>query len=384
MKKRKEHTLIDKVYSWRNLYESWEKVKANRGAHGIDEVSIREFERNRDYHIAELHYLLKTKRYKPKPVRRVFIPKPDGSQRPLGIPTIRDRIVQQALKNVLEPIFEPTFEDCSYGFRPGRNCHQAIEKIQEYIEEGNGYVIDADIESYFDTIDHETLIDMIAERIADGRVLRMIRDMLRAGVLYGDIFEETTEGTPQGGVISPLLANIYLHHFDQRMTEKGYKIVRYADDFIIMCRTRNEVSNARLAMHRVLEKQLKLTIHPTKTKVKRVEQGIAFLGFVICAVCLLPQREKVEKLKEMVRKATRRQQPIKVTELIKRLNRVIMGWGHYFKIGNVKSLFRRLDQWIRMRVRSFIKKRKSRNHNWQIPNKHLSNMGLKTLISIAS
>jgi len=380
----KAHSLIDKVYGWRNLYESWEKVKGNKGAHGIDNVSIEKFEQNRDYYIAELHYLLKTKRYKPKPVRRVFIPKPDGRQRPLGIPTIRDRIVQQVLKNVLEPIFEPIFEDCSYGFRPGRNCHQAIEKIREYIEHGYGYVIDADIKSYFDTIDHEVLIDMIAERVADGRVLQMVRDMLKAGVLHEGSFVMTTEGTPQGGVISPLLANIYLHRLDQRMTEKGYKVVRYADDFVIMCRTRKKVSNAYKAMQRTLEKELKLTIHPTKTKVKRVEHGIAFLGFMIYAMYMLPQWEKVEKLKMKIRKATRRQQPIKVTEMIKRLNSILIGWGHYFKIGNVKSLFQRLDQWIRMRVRSFIKKRKSRNHNWQIPNKHLFNMGLRTLASLVS
>ena len=382
MKARKEHSLIDKVYGWRNLFESWEKVKANKGAAGIDKVSIAEFERNKDYYIAELHYLLKTNRYKPKPVRRVLIPKPDGGQRLLGIPAIRDRIVQQAMKNVLEPIFEPMFEDCSYGFRPGRNCHQAIEKIRGYRDNGYGYVIDADIQSYFDSIDHETLIDMIAERVADGRVLRMIRDMLTAGALYGGVVKETTEGTPQGGVISPLLANIYLHRFDQKMMRKGYNLVRYADDFVIMCRTRKEVNNARLAMHRILEKELKLTIHPTKTKILRVEQGIAFLGFVISAWYVVPQQAKVEKLKEKVRKATRRRQPIKNTEMIKKLNRVLIGWGQYFKVGNVKSLFRRLDQWIRMRVRSFIKKRKSKNHNRQILNKHLYNMGFKTLTGL--
>ncbi len=380
--KQKYHSLIDKVYSTENLYKSWEQVKANKGAPGVDNITISMFEKTLLWFITILHHLLQKGRYKPRPVKRVMIPKPNGDKRPLGIPTVRDRVVQTALRNVLEPIFERIFLDCSYGFRPNRNCHQAIEKIQEYIGNGYRYVIDADLKSYFDTIDHEILIDMVAEEVADGRVLQLIRDMLKSGVLHGDIFEKTTKGTPQGGVISPLLANIYLHHFDKAMTNRGFKIVRYADDFVILCRTRNEVNRAKKVMQRVVEGELKLTIHPTKTRVRTVEQGFSFLGFDIYQTKTVPQKAKVMKFKDKVRELTRRAQPIKTKDIIARLNKTIIGWGNYFKIGNVKSLFRTLDGWIRMRVRSFIKKGKSRNHNWQIPNKCLFGLGMRTLYNL--
>ena len=283
---------------------------------------------------------------------------------------------------VLEPIFEPIFMVCSYGFRPNKDCHQAIGKIEEYLEKGYTYVIDADLKSYFDTIDHEKLIDMVAEEVADGRVLQLIRNMLKAGVLHCGIFEETTKGTPQGGVISPLLANIYLHPFDKEMTERGFKVVRYADDFVILCRTRDEVNRAKKVMQKILEGELNLTIHPTKTRVRTVDQGFQFLGFEIYRTHISPQKEKIRKFKDKVRELTRRQQPIKVEEMIARLNKTVIGWGNYFKIGDVESLFKSLDGWTRMRIRSFIKKRKSRNHNWQIPNKCLFELGLKTLYSI--
>ena len=230
--------MIDKVWNWRNLNEAWAKVRSNKGAGGIDEVSIAEFERNREQNLNEIQRLLRQDRYKPNPVKRVYIPKPDGKQRPLGIPTIRDRVVQQALKNVIEPIFEAEFSDSSFGYRPGKNAKQAIERIEEVRDEGHEWVVDADIKAFFDTVNHEKLIDEVAERISDGRVLRLIRSFLEADIMeQGQGLARNVIGTPQGGVISPLLANICLHYFDERMAELGYEVVRYADDFIAVSYT---------------------------------------------------------------------------------------------------------------------------------------------------
>ncbi|HJH27630.1 MAG TPA: group II intron reverse transcriptase/maturase [Methanophagales archaeon] len=240
-KKRKWHSLIDKVWNWRNLNEAWAKVKQNRGAGGIDEVSIAEFERNLEQNLNELQRLLRQDRYKPNPVKRVYIPKPDGKQRPLGIPTIRDRVVQQALKNVIEPIFEAEFRDSSFGYRPGKSAKQAIGQIETVRGEGHEWVVDADIKAFFDTVNHEKLIDAVAERISDGRVLRLIRSFLKADIMEQGLgLAKNVVGTPQGGVISPLLANIYLHYFDERMAELGYEVVRYADDCVPRSCTRDE------------------------------------------------------------------------------------------------------------------------------------------------
>ncbi len=233
--------MIDKVWNWRNLNEAWEKVKQNRGAGGIDDVTIDEFERNLEQNLNEIQRLLRQDMYVPKPVKRVYIPKPDGKQRPLGIPTIRDRVVQQALKNVIEPIFEAEFRDSSFGYRPGKSAKQAIEQIETVRDEGHEWVVDADIKAFFDTVNHEKLIDAVAERISDGRVLRLIRAFLKADVMEeGQGRAKNDIGTPQGGVISPLLANIYLHYFDERMAELGYEVVRYADDCVPRSCTRDE------------------------------------------------------------------------------------------------------------------------------------------------
>jgi RNA-directed DNA polymerase len=245
-KKKKHHSLIDKVWNWSNLNEAWEKVKQNRGAGGIDEVSIAEFERNLEQNLNEIQRLLRQDRYKPNPVKRVYIPKPDGKRRPLGIPTIRDRVVQQALKNVIEPIFEAEFLDSSFGYRPEKSAKQAIEQTEEVRDEGHEWVVDADIKAFFDMVNHEKLIDAVAERISDGRVLRLIRSFLEAEVMEeGQGLTESVIGVPQGGVISPLLANIYLHYFDVKMAELGYEVIRYADDCAPRGCTRDEGSAPR-------------------------------------------------------------------------------------------------------------------------------------------
>jgi group II intron reverse transcriptase/maturase len=381
-RKQKFHSVIDKVWNWRNLNEAWKKVKQNKGVGGIDEVSIDEFERNLEQNLNEIQRLLRQDRYTPNPVKRVYIPKPNGKQRPLGIPTIRDRVVQQALKNVIEPIFEAVFLDSSFGYRPGKNAKQAIERIEGIRDGGHEWVVDADIKAFFDTVDHEKLIDAVAERISDGRVLRLIRAFLRA-----DIMEErqglkkNVMGTPQGGVISPLLANIYLHYFDERMWELGYEVIRYSDDFLVLCETEGEAKEALNHVGEILA-ELELTIHPEKTRVKNFREGVEFLGFTISIFTKVPRKEAVRKYKDAVRRATRRNLPINLEMVILRLNPIVIGWGNYFKIGDVKTLYKNLDGWTRMRLRAFKEKKKSYLSNRRIRNAYFSNLGFKSLSSL--
>jgi group II intron reverse transcriptase/maturase len=232
----KRHTLIFQVWDEKNLERAWKQVKVNKGSAGIDDISINEFEQNLSRNLAEIQRLLKEKRYVPKPVKRVFIPKGNGKMRPLGIPTVRDRVVQQALKNVLEPIFEEIFLPQSHGYRPNTDAHAAIKKAEAYLERGYHWVVDADIEGFFDHVDHQILMDLVCEKVSDGRVLSLVESFLKSGIMNEGIFEESTEGTPQGGNLSPLLANIYLNHFDRRMGDYGYLLLRYADDIVIFCK----------------------------------------------------------------------------------------------------------------------------------------------------
>src|SRR5690606_3378158 len=236
-KERKWYSLIDKIWAKPNLEEAFKEVKRNRGAAGIDRMTIKAFESELEHHLEVVQQALKNKTYRAKPVRRVFIPKLDGTQRPLGIPTVGDRVVQAAVRRILEPIYEAKFMACSYGFRPGRSAHMALQKIRKDLEDGYRYVIDADLKSYFDTIPHERLLGMIKETVVDVSVLSLLEQFLKAGVMDGGSFHLNERGTPQGGVISPLLANIYLHPLDKAMTERGHRLTRYADDFIICCKT---------------------------------------------------------------------------------------------------------------------------------------------------
>jgi len=361
MKKRKWYSLYDKVFETVNLRMAWYDVEANKGSHGIDGVTIEQFEENMDYHVRVIQEELKTKEYRPQPVRRVFIPKADGSQRPLGIPTIRDRVVQQALRRVLEPIFKEKFLDCSYGFRPNRGCHMAIDKITEHLENGYHWVIDADLKSYFDTIPHDKLIDQVWEEVSDTSVLKLIRLFLESGIMHQGIYEETVEGVPQGGVCSPLLANIYLHPFDEEMTRRGHKIVRYADDFVILCKSKAAAIRVCESMRKFLEGQLGLKVHPTKTRVVHLDESFDFLGYTFYSwkdeegnrkYFRRPKDKALQKFKDTIRKWTRRNQTLSMDYLISRVNQVLRGWGNYFGYGSVKSRFRELDKWIRRRLRA--------------------------------
>lgn len=278
-RKRKWYSLYDKVYAPKNLSAAWTRVRENGGASGSDGQTLDQFEQKLDEQLARLHEDLREKRYRPRPVRRVYIPKSGGGKRPLGIPTVRDRIVQQAVLQVLGPIFEAKFSPYSHGFRPERGCQTALEVIDRALSHGYHWVVDADIEQFFDSVDHELLLSAVNEEVSDGSVLRLLRMFLESGVLVGPgEYEPTEVGTPQGGPISPLLANIYLHRFDEAMQAAKIGLVRYADDFVLFTKSRERAEEA-LALAREALATLKLRPHPEKTRVATVDEGFAFLGF---------------------------------------------------------------------------------------------------------
>ncbi len=380
----KKHSLINQVWDIRNLSKAWERVKENKGSAGIDHESIQQFECNLSLNLAEIQRLLREDRYCPQPVKRVFILKSNGKLRPLGIPTVRDRVVQQALKNILEPIFEEIFLPQSHGYRPNMNAHQAIRKAEAYLEAGYHWVMDADIEGFFDHVDHELLIDLICEKVSDGRVLTLIESFLESGIMNGENFEESIEGTPQGGVISPLFANIYLNHFDRRMGDYGYLLLRYADDFLIFCKTEWEAENALHKSREILERELKLKLNSEKTRVVHArKKGVEFLGFHFNGRWRRPRKKAKQRLKEEIRRKTRRQQPKNLEMVIKAINPVILGWGRYFAGGTVRKLFEELDGYIRGRLRSFQGKRRTRRViMYTLPYSELAKMGLVSLSSL--
>jgi group II intron reverse transcriptase/maturase len=339
----KVHSLIDKVYKLLNLYIAWEKVKANKGAGGVDKVSLEEFQQNLELNLQEIHRLLCEDRYIPQPIRRVWIPKSNGDKRPLGIPTIRDRVVQQALLNRLSRIFEPKFLDCSFGFRPNRSTHQAIERIEDHLKNGCEWVVEVDIEKCFDTIDHEIAIKRVKEEIADGRVLRLIRSFLEAGVM-GEIDKSRNvlAGTPQGGVISPLLANIYLHPLDEAMTNEGFRVIRYADDIVVLCKTKQEAEAALGRIREILEGMLKLKLNSEKSRIVHKAWGFEFLGFKFgsgYSDYKIPRDRAIRAFKDKIRFISRRHQPKSMSMIISELNPVVRGWGNYFIRGNCGRIF---------------------------------------------
>lgn len=383
--KKKWYSLYDKVFNLKNLESAWEQVKHNRGSGGIDGVSITLFEGALKDNLSDIEHVLKAKTYRPQPVRRVYIPKANGKQRPLGIPTIRDRIVQQALLNVLQPIFEPTFRDCSYGFRPGRNAHQAIARIEECLKAGFTWVVDADITDFFGSVNHDRLLNAINAEVADGSVLKLITMFLRAGVMEDGQLKTISTGTPQGGVISPLLANIYLNSFDAALTQRGYRLVRYADDFVILCKRQKKAQRTLQVAIELLTAR-RLTVSQEKTRIVDYQRdSFEFLGFWFKRIYGKPRKgprqKSREAFKNSVRFLTRRQQPRNLAMVIEQLNPTIRGWGNYFKVGDTVTLFARLDEWIRMRLRSFAKKKRwlGTAASTAYPNQRLAVLGLVSL-----
>jgi len=381
---RKWYSLYDKVYALSNLERAWQKVRSNKGAGGIDRQTIASFERIHEQQLQELHRLLREKRYRPHALRRVYVPKTNGEQRPLGIPTIRDRVVQQALLNILEPIFEPLFHHHSYGFRPQRDTHQAIAHVRKSLEQGKEWIVDVDIRKYFDTVNHELLIDAVNEEISDGSVLGLLRMFLESGVMDNGVRMATEEGTPQGGVISPLLANIYLNRFDWVMAKADYETIRYADDFVVICASQHEAQRAYEEVKSIIEGKLHLQLHPEKTRiVHHTEETFDFVGFLVHWRYLWPRIKSIEKFKDRVRVLTRRQQPKNIREVIHDLNYALRGFGNYFRVADVKGLFGDLDGWVRMRLRCFMEKKKAVKHqNYRISNTTLAAMGLVSLLEI--
>jgi RNA-directed DNA polymerase len=401
---RKVHSLVDKVYQPKNLRVAWEKVKANRGSGGIDGQSLEEFEQGLDEHLARLHEELRTDCYQPLPVRRVEIPKAGrpGETRPLGIPAVYDRVCQQALLSRLEPIFEPVFDDSSFGYRSGRSAKDALRKVWREIDAGAEWIVDADLKDYFGTIDHEKLMTLVAERVADGRVLTLIERMLAAGYMQHGRFFPTPQGTPQGGVVSPLLSNILLTPFDREMRRRGYQLTRYADDWVITCRSRREAEAARRCAEKILA-TLGVRANPQKTRIVHVRHGFAFLGYKIKRgshrlslpaaqiksgvrsgdLYAYPTQKSVDRFKEAIRRKTRRRIPLRTAELIRELNPVIRGWGEYYKRAHVRRLFNQLDRWVVRRLWSHHHKR-WRCAGWRtFPTRRLrGELGLVSLVSL--
>jgi group II intron reverse transcriptase/maturase len=399
---KKVHSLVDKVYRMKNLELAWQKVRENRGAGGIDGERIKMFEANLEENLMKLHGELKADAYRPQPVRQKMIPKPGqpGKERPLGIPRIYDRVCQQALTNRLEPIFEPVFDDANFGYRKGRSAKDALRKVWKELKAGREWIVDADLKDFFGSVDHEKLLLLVSQRIADGRVLKIIESILKAGCYVKGETLPTEQGTPQGGVISPLLSNILLTPFDREMRKKGYRLTRYADDWVVTCTSRSEAQAALAAAKRILEK-LGVTLHAEKTRIVQVRQGFEFLGFKIKrgkptslklapekirsgvvpgSLYAYPREKSVRHFKEQIRARTRRTASIRTQELI---NPVIRGWGNYYCKAHVRKLFNRLNRWIVRRIRSHRYTR-WRNAGWgKLPETCLyGKMGLVNLTSL--
>jgi group II intron reverse transcriptase/maturase len=374
---KKVHSLIDKVYKRKNLQMAWERVKANRGAGGIDGQTLEEFEAQLEQHLNRLHQELKDDTYRPEPVRQVAIPKSGkpGELRTLGIPTIYDRVCQQALLNRLESIFEAVFDEANFGYRQGRSTKDALRKVWEEIQQGCEWIVDADLRDFFGSVDHEKLVTLVAQQVADGRVLRLISAMLKAGSYGKGRLFPTERGTPQGGVVSPMLSNILLTPFDREMRRKGYRLTRYADDWVITCRSAPEARAALDAAARIL-KELGVELNPQKTRIVHVQYGFEFLGYKIKrgrglqlpsskirsgampgALYAYPRGKSIRRFMDQVRQRTRRRVPLMTEQLIAELNPLLRGWGEYYKRAHVRLLFNRLDRWVVRRIWSHRFKR---------------------------
>jgi len=381
----KWHTLHDKVYQSLNLYSASLSVLGKEGASGVDHQTVEQFQESRLEELQRLEEELRTGKYQPHAVRRVWIPKPGSTEeRPLGIPTVRDRVVQTALLNVLEQIFDMTFAEHSYGFRKGRGCHQALEQVEALLEQGYGYIVDADLKSYFDTIPKDRLLERVAERVSDRGVLGLVEKFLDQGVMDG-LNEWTPEkGTPQGAVISPLLANLYLNPLDHLLADAGLAMIRYADDFVILCRSRVEAEQA-LAMVQHWVEENDLTLHPTKTKIVDARtEGFDFLGYTFRGRLRLPRKKSLDKMKETIRAKTKRTNGNSLQWIVGTLNATLQGWFGYFRHCHW-NVFTDMDSWLRGRLRSVLRKRAGRrgrgrgadHQRW--PNVYFADLGLYSL-----
>jgi len=351
-------SLIDKVYPTANLRRAFQKVKANGGAAGVDHQTIEMFEAQLDENLDQIAQTLQGGTYRPQPVKRVWINKPGTKEkRPLGIPTIRDRVVQSALRHVVEPIFERDFAEDSYGFRPNRSAKDALRRVDALLKAEYHWVVDADLKSYFDTIPHRPMMDRVAAKISDGRIMDLIEAMLKQGVMQTIGDGQPEEGTPQGAVISPLLSNIYLDPLDHLMVANGMKMIRYADDFVILCRSQAEAMRALDAVAQWTAKA-GLTLHPQKTRIVDATQpgGFDFLGYHFERGYRWPRRKSLRKLQDSLRSKTKRNNGRSLSVIISDVNRTLKGWFQYFQHSH-RTTFPLLDSWLRMRLRSILRRR---------------------------
>ncbi|MBU2870937.1 group II intron reverse transcriptase/maturase [Colwellia sp. E2M01] len=360
------YSLYGQLLDINNLYKGFKKVKAAKGAAGIDRQTVGAFALNLEANLKQLQLELQTKQYRAQPVKRVEIPKDDGGVRMLGIPAVRDRIVQQTLLNILQPIFDIDFHPSSYGYRPKRSCHDAISKASVFIRKYHrDWVVDMDLSKCFDLLDHALIISSVRRKVTDGSILKLINQFLKSGVMIGEHWEASTIGSPQGGVISPLLANIYLDAFDQEMKKRNHRIVRYADDILILCSTEKAAQEALKASTQILERDLKLTVNQNKTHIAHSSKGVKFLGVEIGSQWTRIQASKLIGFKQKVKQLTKRNGGINLAEVIKRLNPVVRGFVNYFSIANCKRELKALAGWIRRRLRAIqlrLWKKPSRLH----------------------
>jgi len=378
-------SLIDKIHPARTLRAAFSQVAANKGAAGVDHVTVTMFDDRLEENLKRLSEDLQSGLYRPQQICRHYIPKPGSKEkRPLGIPTVRDRVVQTAVLNALEPIFEREFAEHSYGFRPGRGCKDALRRVDQLLKAGYTYVVDADLKSYFDTIPHDRLLALVAQKVSDGRVLSLIEAFLKQGVLDGLREWTPEEGSPQGGCISPLLSNIYLNPLDHLMAQQGFEMVRYADDFVILCRSPEEAANT-LALVQQWTAEAGLKLHPEKTKIVDTQTDVFdFLGYRFQRGRRYPRPKSLQKLKDAIRAKTKRTSGESLMKIINDLTPRLRGWFEYFK-HSYRTTFSALDGWIRMRLRSLLRKRMGKrgrgrgsdHHRW--PNKFFADRGLYSL-----
>lgn len=389
----KWHSLFDKVYRPANLKAAWARVAANGGSSGVDRMTIDEFSKDADKRLEQLSEALRNGTYKPLPVRRMYIPKPGSHEkRPLGIPAVIDRIVQTALRNVIEPIFEKEFEAASYGFRPNLGCQNALEQVERLLAAGAVHVVDVDLRKYFDTIPHQGIMDEVTQRIADGNVLRLIEAYMHQGIIEQMNEWRPEKGTPQGAVISPLLANLYLHPVDRAMREAGYDVVRYADDMVVLCRTQEEAESALSKLRGLIEAR-GLEMNEQKTRLAHLMEkpGFQFLGYVFYDRYRDPRPSSKEKLKTALRAKTKLTSGQSFEAIIRTVNASLRGWFNYFKFcSRTAWVWSEIDKWVRYRLRAILDKRQNRGKkarrgrgyaHYRWPNAYFTELGLFSLMN---
>lgn len=369
-----DNTLLEKMLSDENIMKAYKQVKRNKGAPGIDGMTINELKEYLDENIDTIREQIRTRKYKPSPVRRVEIPKSDGGVRNLGVPTVIDRVIQQAIVQVLTPIYEPLFSDSSYGFRPNRCCEMAIIKALEYMNDGYEWVVDIDLEKFFDNVHHDKLISLIMKNVKNGEIVSLIRKFLESGIMLDDEFKESVIGTPQGGNLSPLLSNVILNKLDKELETRGLRFVRYADDCIVLVHTSKAADRVMKNVSRFIEKKLELKVNMTKSKVSK-PNDIKYLGFGFYkdykaggVYKAKPHEISIVKLKAKIKKLTTRSWSVSLKYRFLKIKQLIVGWINYYRIGYFKTKCMRIDGWLRFRIRMCIWKQ------WKTPQKRIRMM----------